>query len=584
MDSSPREKEPIDQSPPKTPAGGFDDTPIPFAPPGFTLKFTIHRATNLPLGDFSTLSSDPYVIALLSSDLPRRHKQDPGLSCRTHTVRKDINPQWNTEWTVANVPASGFLLKCRVYDEDSADHDDRLGTAYVDVKRITEDWAGFKEEPFRVKKKAGSQRAYLLTSIAAICSKNVSSRGLIYLSIECLGRTPGNEGGRMYTIGPNSWSRHFSPLIGRLAGTKESVQTEAGKRPITRYNFQAVQIQLAGPVPAALYHRYVEFRPFVAGMFNSQSLRGRFLNHALHHQHARIYTFDRATVFGSFPSPSVDLTKQFLEFVHYDQGGRIFTYVLTLDAQWRFTETGKEFGIDLLSKHTMHSDVSIYIAYSGEFFVRRKRHHRRHRHHNSGSSRPETANTDDDAVIDFTNATSAEESVHPITTDPEHYELVIDNDSGTYRPNSKLLPQLQSFLSTNLPGLQITTLASQEDAELMARLKQEQRDRKRAEGGTVTYLQRRSSSFSSLSSSDEEDLDARENEQPPKQRGHFSQRVHGMMDPKARFKEWVETGHISPAAGTNKEEVIWEQPEKKAPGRGQTAGPQKSATAPAAAA
>ena len=59
--------------------------------------------------------------------------------------------------------------------------------------------------------------------------------------------------------------------------------------------------------------------------------------------------------------------------VHYDEGGRIFTYVLTLDGLLRFTETGKEFGIDLLSKHTMHSDVNIYIACSGEFFVRRLR-------------------------------------------------------------------------------------------------------------------------------------------------------------------------------------------------------------------
>ena len=53
------------------------------------------------------------------------------------------------------------------------------------------------------------------------------------------------------------------------------------------------------------------------------------------------------------------MTLQFLKMVHYDQGGRIFTYVITLDGLFRFTETGKEFGIDLLSKHTMHSDVNV---------------------------------------------------------------------------------------------------------------------------------------------------------------------------------------------------------------------------------
>lgn len=31
------------------PAGGFDNTPIPRAPPGYTLRFTFHRGDNLPL-------------------------------------------------------------------------------------------------------------------------------------------------------------------------------------------------------------------------------------------------------------------------------------------------------------------------------------------------------------------------------------------------------------------------------------------------------------------------------------------------------------------------------------------------------
>lgn len=53
------------------------------------------------------------------------------------------------------------------------------------------------------------------------------------------------------------------------------------------------------------------------------------------------------------------MTLQFLDMVHYDTGGRLFTYVITLDGMFRFTETGKEFGIDLLSKHTMHSDVQV---------------------------------------------------------------------------------------------------------------------------------------------------------------------------------------------------------------------------------
>ena len=107
----------------KGPEGGFDDTPVPRAPPGYTVKFTFHRANNLPLADINTLSADPFIMAQLTTALPTRHKEDPPLGIRTPTVRQNTNPVWNCEWIVANVPSSGFRLKCRIYDEDPADHD-----------------------------------------------------------------------------------------------------------------------------------------------------------------------------------------------------------------------------------------------------------------------------------------------------------------------------------------------------------------------------------------------------------------------------------------------------------------------------
>ncbi|KAK2768769.1 hypothetical protein FQN54_000625 [Arachnomyces sp. PD_36] len=501
------------------PAGGFDSTPFPYAPPGFTLKFTFHRAINLPVADLHSLSSDPYIVAQLNVNLPRRHKQDPGMVFRTPTIRRDTNPIWECSWIVANVPASGFDLKCRLYDEDPADSDDRLGNVHVRADWIDLQWPGIKEREYRVRKRMGSKRAYLLRAITEIGSKDPDMSGRLIVSVECLGQTPGNQGAHIYTVGPNSWSKHFSPMIGRLTGVKD--EDSGGE--VGSYNFQATQIQLSGPVPTPLYHRYVEFKPFVAGMFNSQSLRGRILNRALHHQHHRIYDYDRSTEYGVFNEPSIDLTKQFLDFVHYDQGGRIFTYVLTLDGQWRFTETGKEFGIDMLSKHTMHSNVSIYIAYSGEFFVRR---------------RPQATaeNSTQNPTSEITEESSSSEEP---SQDPSDYELVIDNDSGTYRPNAQYLPVLKQFLSSNLPSLQIKTLDSQKDAEYMARLKGEQRDRKHKEGHRITYLQRMSSINSSISSSDEEELQERSGQ--PKERHGVARRYHTMKkNPRGKFMDWVE--------------------------------------------
>ncbi|KAJ5124594.1 uncharacterized protein N7515_008419 [Penicillium bovifimosum] len=529
------------------PAGGFDATPLPHVPPGYTLKITFHRAEDLPIADFGCFSSDPYVAAQMVVDLPKRHKQDPAVRFRTPTVRKDMNPKWECEWVVANVPASGFSLKCYLMDEDPADHDDKLGIAFIDVPALSEDWAGFKEKSFKVKKRFGSKRVYVFTNVSAFATGHHKESWLV-VSIECLGKTPGTEGGHMYTAGPNHWFKHFSPMIGRLAGIKDQVQsTDGSGKAISRYNFQAIQMQLTGPVPSELYHRYVEFKPFVAGMFQAQSLRGRILHKALRHQHQRIYNFDRTTLHGSFLTPCREFSQKFLEFAHYGQGGRIFTYVLTLDGQLRFTETGKEFGIDMLSKHTMHSNVSIYIAYSGEFFLRRRNRHRR----NSPEGHTECAETAESSTVPTDKFPVGEDETHNedkdlqqteegvlISTDPADYELFIDNDSGTYRPNPEKLPLLREFISSNFPGLHVTTLDCQGDAERMGKLKEEQRELKKNESNGITFLQQSSTSSLSISSSDEDELNERSGY--PKERGDLSRRVHEMRDLRGQVMRWVE--------------------------------------------
>ena len=248
----------------------------------------------------------------------------------------------------------------------------------------------------------------------------------------------------------------------------------------------------------------------ITAMFTSSGIKGLILNRTLHRQHSSVYRFDRATARGKFEQPCKDMTLHFLEQVHFDSGNRLFTYIITLDSVMRFTETGKEFGIDFLSKHTMHSNVSVYIAYSGEFFVRRYKNHQRKRSALSSISdrspvSPKSQSSTKSHRFSFRRFRSS-----PVTDEPEKdpslYELVIDNDSGTYRPDGKLLPQLKQFLERNFPGLHIRTLDSQADAEVMNKLKGEQRERKKAGRHHMVYRQVRNSSSSSISSSDEEDL------------------------------------------------------------------------------
>lgn len=203
------------------PAGGHDDTPIPNGPSGFTLRITFHRATSLPMADLNSLSSDPYLIVQLNTHLTPRHRQDPRMRFRTPTVRRSTNPVWNCEWIVANVPATGFALKARIYDEDPADHDDRLGNVHVHVNHLADGWEGIREQPFKIKKRMGSKRAYLIRGCAAMLSSRVQMSGHLIVSVEMLGRTEESREGRAWTVGPCAWTEHLSPMIGRLAGTKE---------------------------------------------------------------------------------------------------------------------------------------------------------------------------------------------------------------------------------------------------------------------------------------------------------------------------------------------------------------------------
>ncbi|KAH6691456.1 C2 domain-containing protein [Plectosphaerella plurivora] len=491
------QKKKIKENLKNNPPGGFDTTPLPDAPPGYTIKIIFHRADNLPVGDISTLSSDPYIHATLKAPIPRRHKEEPDLTWRTRTMRKTTTPEWNEEWIVANVPSAGFTLKCRLYDEDYPDSDDRLGNVTINCNHLSEDWAGYPPpgHEFKAKKRSGSKTAYL---VKAIVNKGSDITPSIWVSIQVLGVSQPPHA-QMYTVGPAVYFKHFSPIIGRLTGTKvyetsshdyehdsPESETEKDKRQTQRYDFQSNEMQLAGPVPPEMYHRFVEFRQSIGRMFTSQGVRGRILSKALHKQHRRVYNFNKSTEHGFFKPCSEEASIEFLRLAHFDEGGRIFTYVLTLDGMFRFTETGSEFSIDMLSKHTMHSDVATYIACSGEFFIRRLSRP-------TGSSDPEPAGDThpDDAI-------PGGPPREPPPYDPAYYQLIIDNDSGTYRPDKSILPLLREFLEHNFPGLGI--LAMHCGDEKLQHLKHRQTEVKQREGRSVPMVQMRSPSSSSLSS------------------------------------------------------------------------------------
>lgn len=270
----------------------------------------------------------------------------------------------------------------------------------------------------------------------------------------------------------DTFVQHFSPLIGHALPTKSSDAPPSGeqkKRPATT-SFIANRLQLTGPVPKALRHHYVGYKPFIEWMFTGSGIKGRFLHRALRKQYATIYGYGENTEWGTVEPPDDQASvghafaERFLQMTSFGTQGRVFTYIITLDGEMRFTETGEEFVIDLLSKHSMHADGAKEIAFSGEFFVRLMEGC-------EGKSRVGGRDNLGD---------------EPQDENPKHYELVIDNDSGTYRPRKELLPVLEEFLASedNFGGLGRVLTMDGFDVTL-EKWKEERKETKRAARGKV---------------------------------------------------------------------------------------------------
>jgi len=112
----------------------------------------------------------------------------------------------------------------------------------------------------------------------------------------------------------------------------------------------------------------------------------------------------------------------------------VYTYILAIDDEsFRFSETGAAFFVDFASKHALHSNCAQAVRYSGEFHPR-----------------PEGG------WENFSDETPDEEV---------KWELVIDNNSGTYSPDKAVLPLVKKLFDYNFPGFGIVAL-DHDDPEL----------------------------------------------------------------------------------------------------------------------
>ncbi|KAL0070391.1 hypothetical protein AAF712_002222 [Marasmius tenuissimus] len=371
-------------------------------------------ASNLPKMDVVG-SADPYFVAKLENRISF-----------VSTVKVNtLTPVWNEVWRVKNVPTTADL-HVEVLDKDlGTPHDDYIGKFKCSVA------SGAKEVEIE----------------GPILRRN--NRGTFWLKIETTPST--NKQYPFLFDGPIRYSRHSSPTVGlftnaegangRLYSTWKMyiagvrIHFQDHYQPWNR-NYKAAQsifqgpasIAVRGPIQAGhrlLYARstyngfgIVETREDLMQVLRTELTR-------IDWQETKLTNEERRLARSSSPGPFAKRIKP-----------AVYTYIISgEDESFRFSETGAAFFVDFASKHALHANCAETVRYSGEFHPRPK-----------GGWDAFSDNTADEDT---------------------EWELVFDNNSGTYAPDKALLPALKALFEQNFPGFNIFAL-DRDDEQLVS--------------------------------------------------------------------------------------------------------------------
>lgn len=144
---------------------------------------------------------------------------------------------------------------------------------------------------------------------------------------------------------------------------------------------------------------------------------------AIQKLHRILYAKHTTNQFGSIQSLD-DFWKLFIDPTTGRIKPCIYTYIIN-DHTWRFSETGASFFQDYTSKHALHANCAKTVVYAGQFHPRPIGGWKEY---------------DIDQIRSW-----------------DQWELVLDNESGTYAPTLDLLQSLKDLFSLNFPGLTIVT-------------------------------------------------------------------------------------------------------------------------------
>ncbi|KAJ7490903.1 hypothetical protein FB451DRAFT_1023630 [Mycena latifolia] len=251
--------------------------------------------------------------------------------------------------------------------------------------------------------------------------------GTFWLKIES---TPSGRDPKAYPYmfdGPIRFSRHFSPTVGLLTNTVSSDESRARLYSTWKMYIRGVQL-FFGDAVQEWNHGYKAAQSIFGPGPSSLAVRSGIMA-----GHRLLYARTTTNKFGVVSNAA--------DVLGVLRGGArvkpaVYTYIISAeDDSLRFSETGAAFFVDFASKHALHANCHPCVRYSGEFHPR---------------------------------PAGGWAAFNDATPDAEvKWEIVIDNNSGTYSPDKTLLPKLKALIEYNFEGVAIYAL-DREDPELTA--------------------------------------------------------------------------------------------------------------------
>ncbi|KAL0947814.1 hypothetical protein HGRIS_013885 [Hohenbuehelia grisea] len=364
------------------------------------LQIQFIGASELPKMDVVG-SADPYFVANL----------DDKISFVSTVKRDTLTPIWNELWRVKNVPSHADLIVEVMDKDEGAPHDDFIGK-------------------FKTSLHPGAKELEIEGTIFG------RKRGTFWLKIESTPSVHPQPAKHPYTFdGPIRYSQHLSPTVGLFTNLNDKRLYSTWKvypRGVPFFldahsaqhwnkDYKAAQSIFQGPTSIAVRssiqagHRllYARTSGNAFGVIDGPEEVLNLLKGGLSRPPNESASNNKDDNCNN-PAPA---ESQQSSFAHRIKPA-VYTYIISAeDDSLRFSETGAAFFVDFASKHALHANCAQSVRYSGEFHPRPV-----------GGWAAFNDSTPDEAV---------------------DWEIVIDNNSGTYAPDPMILPDLKALLEYN---------------------------------------------------------------------------------------------------------------------------------------